>query len=56
MTNALVLFRETDITGAVLEERAVEKNSIDCLRRWIRCSVEGYGPRQRKPFNTRWEV
>ena len=40
MTDALVLFREGDIKGAVLEERAVEKNSIDVLRRWIR-SVEG---------------
>ena len=44
MTDALVLFREGDIKGAVLEERAVEKNNIvDVLRRWIR-SVEGYRP------------
>ena len=38
MTGALVLFREGDIKGAVLEARAVEKNNIDVLRRWIRCS------------------
>ena len=48
-----MLFREGDIKGAVSEERAVEKNSIDGG-----FTVEGYPhrPPPAKSFNTRSEV
>ena len=37
MAEALVLFRENDIKGAILPEKVVEKNTKDALKRWINC-------------------
>ena len=54
MTDTLLLFREGDIKGAVLEERAVEKNSIDIFRRWIRC--RGLQAPASETINTRSKV
>ena len=37
MGKVVVLFREVDIKGAVLPEKAVDKNTRKALRRWISC-------------------
>ena len=37
MAEALVLFRENDIKGAILPEKVVEKSTKDALKRWINC-------------------
>ena len=37
MAEALVLFLEGDIKGAVLPEKVVDKNTKEALRRWISC-------------------
>ena len=37
MVEALVLFREVDIKGAVLPEKVVDKNIREALTRWISC-------------------
>ena len=37
MTEALVLFLEVDIKCADLQEKVVDKNTREALRRWISC-------------------
>ena len=37
MAEALVIFQESDIKGALLPEKVVGKNTTDALRRWIKC-------------------
>ena len=36
MAEALVIFQESDIKGALLPEKVVGKNTTDALRRWIK--------------------
>ena len=37
MAEALVIFQERDIRGAILPEKVVDRNSVAALRRWILC-------------------
>ena len=37
MAEALVIFQERDIRGAILPEKVFDRNSVAALRRWILC-------------------
>ena len=37
MAEALVIFQERDIRGAILPEKVVDRNSVAALRRWSLC-------------------